>query len=124
MSPLAIVRVALDLPLPRLFDYCCADALADDVGYPISVPFGRGEKVGVIVAVLAESEQPADKLKHALAVLRDMPRLPPDWLALCEFCARYYQHPLGEVLTLALPPMLRKGKLPRKLKDKTTATQE
>lgn len=124
MSPLTIVRVALDLPLPRLFDYCCADALADDVGYRISVPFGRSEKVGVIVAVLAESEQPADKLKHAQAVLRDMPRLPPDWLALCEFCARYYQHPLGEVLTLALPPMLRKGKLPRKLKDKAAAAQE
>src|SRR5690606_31824514 len=60
----------------------------------------------------------------AQAVLRDMPRLPPDWLALCEFCARYYQHPLGEVLTLALPPMLRKGKLPRKLKGKAAAAQE
>jgi primosomal protein N' (replication factor Y) len=124
MSALPIVRVALDLPLPRLFDYFCAEALDDDVGYRVSVPFGRGEKVGVIVAVLSESDQPTDKLKHAQTVLRDMPRLPPDWLALCEFCARYYQHPLGEVLSLALPPMLRKGKLPRKLKDKATAKQD
>lgn len=113
-----ILRVALDVPLPRLFDYLCADAQEDDVGYRVSVPFGRGEKVGIIVAVLAESDQPADKLKAAQAILRDMPRLPADWLALCEFCARYYQHPLGEVMSLALPPMLRRGKLPRKLKDK------
>ncbi len=113
-----ILRVALDLPLPRLFDYTCVDALVDDVGYRVSVPFGRGEKVGVIVAVLDESDQPVDKLKAALTILRDMPRLPADWLAVTEFCARYYQHPLGEVMTLALPPMLRKGKLPRALKDK------
>ena len=118
MSTLPILRVALDAPLPRLFDYLCADARPDDVGYRVSIPFGRSEKVGLIVAVLDESDQTVDKLKHAHAVLRDMPRLPADWIALCEFCARYYQHPLGEVMALALPPMLRKGKLPRKLKDK------
>ena len=114
-----ILRVALDVPLPRLFDYLCANAHSDDIGYRVRIPFGRGEKVGVVVAVLTETDQPADKLKAAHEVLRDMPRLPPDWLALCEFCARYYQHPLGEVMSLALPPMLRKGKLPRKLKDKS-----
>jgi primosomal protein N' (replication factor Y) len=121
MSTQPILRVALDLPLPRLFDYLCADAQSSDVGYRVSVPFGRGEKVGVIVAVLDETDQPLDKLKSALAILRDMPRLPDDWLALCEFCARYYQHPLGEVMALALPPMLRKGKLPRIPKEKTGA---
>ena len=118
MSTLPILRVALDAPLPRLFDYLCADARPDDVGYRVSIPFGRSEKVGLIVAVLDESDQTVDKLKHAHAVLRDMPHLPADWIALCEFCARYYQYPLGEVMALALPPMLRKGKLPRKLKDK------
>lgn len=118
MSALPILRVALDAPLPRLFDYLCADARRDDVGYRVRIPFGRSEKVGLIVAVLDETEQALDKLKPAHEVLRDMPRLPPDWIALCEFCARYYQHPLGEVMALALPPMLRKGKLPRKLKDK------
>ncbi|HWU84333.1 MAG TPA: primosomal protein N', partial [Rhodocyclaceae bacterium] len=77
-----ILRVALDLPLPRLFDYRCADAQADDVGYRVRVPFGRGDKVGLVVAVLAASDQPADKLKAATEILRDMPRLPPDWIAL------------------------------------------
>ena len=44
-----------------------------------------------------------------------------EWLALCDFCARYYQTPLGEVTSFALPPMLRRGKLPRIGKPRHTA---
>ncbi len=115
---MTIIRVALDLPLPRLFDYLAADAIDSDVGRRAVVPFGRSEKIGLVIAVVETSDQPAEKLKPATAILRDMPPLPADWIALCEFCARYYQHPLGEALTLALPPMLRKGKLPRPVKEK------
>ena len=119
MSPAPqIVRVALDVPLPRLFDYRAEGLVGDEIGLRVKVPFGRGEKIGLILGLLAESDQPADKLKPVDEILRDMPPLPPHWIALTEFCARYYQHPLGEVMNFALPPMLRKGKLPRALKDK------
>jgi len=110
---MTFVRVALDVPLPRLFDYLAADAGAADVGKRVIVPFGNGSKVGVVTGVSNSTDQPADKLKPVEAILGDMPPLPADWLALCEFCSRYYQHPLGQVMTFALPPMLRKGKLPR-----------
>ncbi|RTL55605.1 MAG: primosomal protein N', partial [Rhodocyclaceae bacterium] len=111
--------MALDVPLPRLFDYRVEQALqGDEVGLRVRVPFGRGEKIGVVVALAEASDQPVDKLKTVTEVLRDMPPLPADWIALTEFCARYYQHPLGEVMNFALPPMLRKGKLPRPRKDK------
>ncbi len=113
---MSIVRVALDIPLPRLFDYLAPDSTESDIGLRVTVPFGRGSKVGVIVACLVSSEQPVDKLKAVTEILRDMPPLPPEWLALCEFCARYYQTPLGEVTSFALPPMLRRGKLPRRSK--------
>jgi replication restart DNA helicase PriA len=109
-----IVRVALDVPLLRGFDYLAADANADDVGRRVSVPFGRGERIGVILEVLAASELPPEKLKPAHAILRDAPPFPPDWLALADFCSRYYQHPIGEVIALALPPALRRrDALPR-----------
>ncbi len=108
-----IVRVALDVPLPRLFDYLAPDSDESDIGRRVDVPFGKASKTGVIVGLSADSEQPENKLKPVAAILRDMPALPPDWLALCEFCARYYQTPLGEVTSFALPPMLRRGKLPR-----------
>ena len=121
---MTVIRVALDLPLPRLFDYLAADAIAGDVGRRVVVPFGRGEKIGLVIAVVKTSDQPPEKLKPATAILRDMPPLPADWIALCEFCARYYQHPLGEALTLALPPMLRKGKLPKPVKEKPARAHE
>ncbi|MBX3675908.1 MAG: primosomal protein N' [Rhodocyclaceae bacterium] len=110
----SIVRVALDVPLPRGFDYLAQEANADDVGRRVSVPFGRSEKIGIILEVLAESDLPVEKLKRVRAILRDMPSFPPDWLALADFCSRYYQHPIGEVIALALPPALRRrNALPR-----------
>ena len=108
-----IVRVALDLPLPRLFDYLAPDSGEGDVGRRVTVPFGTGLRTGVIVELATASEQPDARLKEVTAILRDMPALPAEWLALCEFCARYYQTPLGEVTSFALPPLLRRGKLPR-----------
>lgn len=119
---MTILRVALDIPLPRLFDYTVTDAAPEDVGRCVRVPFGSGEKVGVIVAVAESSEH--DKLKPAGEILRGMPALPPDWLALAEFCSRYYQHPLGEVMAMALPPQLRRGKLPTARKSKNVPAAE
>ncbi|TBR07790.1 MAG: primosomal protein N' [Rugosibacter sp.] len=125
---MSIVRVALDLPLPRLFDYLAPEASTRDIGYRVSVPFGRNLRIGVIVDWIANSEQPIDKLKPVTAILRDIPPLPTNWLTLCEFCARYYQAPLGEVMAFALPPMLRRGKIPRlkkiKLSVASTTPQE
>ena len=116
-----IVRVALDLPLPRLFDYLASDSDQSDIGRRAKVPFGKGFKIGLVVALAATSDHPVEQLKPVVEILRDMPALPDDWLALCEFCARYYQAPLGEVTSLALPPMLRRGKLPRMPKRPTVA---
>lgn len=114
-----IVRVALDIPLPRVFDYLLPDTEDGHiVGYRATVPFGRGFKTGVIVGQATSSEQPISKLREVSAILRDMPPLPDEWLALCAFCAAYYQAPLGEVCAFALPPLLRRGKLPRATKPK------
>ena len=111
-----IVRVALDLPLPRLFDYLAPDSDESDIGRRVTVPFGTGLRTGMIIGLATASEQPDAKLKEVTAILRDMPALPAEWLTLCEFCARYYQMPLGEVTSFALPPLLRRGKLPRMTK--------
>ncbi|MBP9217847.1 MAG: primosomal protein N' [Sterolibacterium sp.] len=120
--PLSIVRVALDVPLPRLFDYLCDDVQTGDVGRCVRVPFGRGEKIGLIVALATDSTLAVEKLKPVIEVLRMLPALPPDWLALTAFCSRYYQQPLGEVMAMALPPYVRRGKLPAKRKEKTRAS--
>ena len=46
-----IVRVALPLPKPRLFDYLAAPETQPAVGRCVRLPFGAGEKTGVIVEV-------------------------------------------------------------------------
>ena len=113
-----IVQIALDVPLPRLFDYRLAGEVAEGViGRLVNAPFGRGMKVGVVVAEVSNSDQPDEKLKTA-ELIDALPALPADWLELCGFCARYYHHPLGQVTTFALPPLLRQGKKPRALKEK------
>ncbi len=119
-----ILRVALDIPLPRLFDYTVAEAQPTDIGRCVRVPLGNGEKIGIIVDLVATSEHEADKLRPAGEVLRGLPAMPRDWLELCEFCSHYYQHPLGEVMSMALPPYLRRGKLPAKRKEKLPANAQ
>jgi primosomal protein N' (replication factor Y) len=105
---MTILRVALDVPLPRLFDYACADASAGDVGRRVVVPFGSRAVVGLIVEVRATTDVPAAKLRDAGAILGDAPPLPSDWLELARFAADYYHRPLGEVIHAALPPRLRR----------------
>ncbi len=108
-----IVRVALPLPLPQVFDYLAADASAADVGRCVKVPFGRGERNGLIVGLACAADvdggiDPA-RLKTVLHIQRDVPPLPADWLELVAFVSRYYHAPLGEVVALALPPGLRRA---------------
>lgn len=108
-SPVA--RLALPVPLQRNFDYLAPGMGPDDVGRLVRVPFGKGEKTAVVLALPVASEVEPSRLKAIVSVLREVPALPRDWLALVEFAARYYHHPLGEALAVALPPGLRRAEL-------------
>jgi primosomal protein N' (replication factor Y) len=103
-----VLRVALDLPLHRLFDYLAEAASVADVGLRVRVPFGRGEKLGVIVAVVDDSDWPLEQLKPAGEILRDLAPLPRDFFGLCEFASTYYQAAFGEVVMQALPVGLKR----------------
>jgi primosomal protein N' (replication factor Y) len=105
-----ILRVALDVPLPKLFDYRSADATRADIGYRVLVPFGKKRLVGVIWDVATKSKVPDSRLRSVEKILRDVTPLPREWLALVEFCSGYYHGPLGEAVAAALPPRLRTAK--------------
>ncbi|EXI74877.1 MAG TPA: primosomal protein N' [Candidatus Accumulibacter phosphatis] len=105
-----VVRVALDLPLRRLFDYRCADdqqLSSADVGYRVRVPIGQRQRIGIIVAVGVASDLADAELRPVLEVLRDQHPLPDAWFRLTRFCASYYQAPLGQVMLATLPGRLR-----------------
>jgi len=106
-----IFRVALDTPLRRLFDYLAPapGAVEPSVGARVRVPFGRQRRVGIISAIADKSEVPAGRLKPILEVLDRAPVLDAALHGLLHRAAEYYHHPLGEVLSSALPRALRLG---------------
>ena len=112
-----ILRVALDTPLRRLFDYLPAKEGRHEprVGARVRVPFGRQRLVGVIHSFAASSELPREKLKPVLEVLDAEPVFDERVLGLLEFAAQYYHHPLGEVFASALPKLAREGASARAL---------
>ncbi len=106
LSPV-FVRVALDHPLPTLFDYRCDAAEVPQPGTLVSVPFGKRQVVGLVCEVTAHSDVPADRLREVGAICRACPPLSKEWLELAGFAADYYQRGLGEVALPALPQALR-----------------
>ncbi|MGK9065925.1 primosomal protein N' [Stutzerimonas chloritidismutans] len=108
----SILRLALPSPLRRLFDYLPPSGASEAAlkpGVRLRVPFGRRDVVGVLIEVASESEVPEAKLKPALELLDVRPALPSALFKLCRWTAQYYQHSLGDILSWALPVLLRQG---------------
>ncbi|ANE57160.1 primosomal protein N' [Methylomonas sp. DH-1] len=108
-----ILKVATPVPLERIFDYLPpegCDAADLRPGSRVLVPFGRRRQVGVLLAVASDSDVAVERLKPALAVLDPAPLLSETDLKLLHWAARYYHHPLGEVLAAAFPVALRQGR--------------
>lgn len=108
-----ILKVAAPVPLERIFDYLPpqdCDGRSLRPGSRVLVPFGNRRQVGVLLAVAADSEVAVERLKPAIAVLDQTPLLAETDLKLLHWAARYYHHPLGEVMAAAFPVALRQGK--------------
>ncbi|MCU0805709.1 MAG: primosomal protein N', partial [Burkholderiales bacterium] len=100
--------MALDVPLPQLFDYALSDGDEAMPGARVVVPFGTRRVVGIVVEIADTSDVGPERLRSVLAVARDAPPLSAQWMALARFAADYYQRPLGEAMLAALPPRLRR----------------
>lgn len=107
------VKVALDVPLPTLFDYWFdaeTENARDLAGRRVVVPFGRRDLVGLVLATTDNTGVDPARIKPLRNVLRDVPPLLPRWLDLMRFCASYYQYPLGAAALSALPAGLKSAK--------------
>ena len=101
-----ILKIALDIPLDRLFDYL-SDGLIVHVGQRVLAPFGRRRQIGVVVAMADTSDFPIEKLKPIIQAFTDEVPLSAELLSLIKFSADYYQYPFGQALLSALPARLR-----------------
>ena len=93
----AVVRVALPVPLPTLFDYLPpADGTAVVAGARVLVPFGRRRQVGVVVDPAVPAAVAADKLKPIAAVLDPAPLLDTELMQTLAWAADYWLGAPGE----------------------------
>lgn len=105
-----IVSVAVPCPLYRTFDYQLANSLAASTilpGMRVRVSFGRQKLVAIILEEKTETDVPAAKLKPVSALLDSTSVISPEIFKLLTWAARYYVHPLGDVMQTALPVYLR-----------------
>jgi primosomal protein N' (replication factor Y) len=140
MTEPQVFRVALDMPLRRVFDYLApqepvparpetapgaatvmpgatpklefgraSPAGVLQPGMRVRVPFGRQRLVGVVMEVADSSDLPADRLKPILEVLDPQPILDAAAVGLLTWAAEYYHHPIGAVVSAAMPKALRLG---------------
>ena len=104
-----IYRVAVPAPLCTLFDYAAPSDVdtAPLPGTRLRVPFGRSQKLGILIETRDHTDVPRDKLRRVSAVLDSAPCLDAATLNLMDFASRYYVYPIGEALHHALPVALR-----------------
>lgn len=105
-----ILRVAVNVPLAREFDYRPPPGPLPAPGSRVRVPFGRRTETGIVLGYAESSEFSGGRLKQAAAALDEAPLLSAEDLALIRFTSDYYHHPIGEVAASALPAALRAGK--------------
>jgi len=104
-----ILKIAIPAPLTQIFDYLPVSNEALKPGVRVKVPFGRRTMVGILLEVGNESSYPMNKLRKIIEVLDPEPILSKEAIALARWMSDYYHHPIGEVMMLLLPTLLRKG---------------
>ena len=107
-----ILELALAVPLARSFDYLPPldyDLSHLQVGMRLKVPFGRQIKIGVLLAIKTQSGFNLEKLRPALEVIDQQSLLTQDDVQFLLWASQYYHHPVGEVMSAALPALLRQG---------------
>lgn len=112
MTGMTVLKVAVAAPVYSVFDYlppsgCDPGRLI--CGVRLRVPFGRGERCGVLMQVASESQLQTNRLKRVREVLDDKALFSAEDISLLCWAADYYRYPLGEVFAAALPARLRKG---------------
>ena len=106
-----VVRVAVPVPLADVFDYLAPPGGSPAPGTRVRVPFGpRGERVGIVVEHSGASALAPAKLKPIREVLDASAPLGAELMQSLRWAADYYHHPIGEVLSHALPAVLRQGR--------------
>ena len=101
-----ITEVAIPVPLHNTFDYLCKEKVG--IGSRVKVPFGNKKVTGIVLSHKDKSS--FKKLREVEEVIDHEVLLSKEILEFLSWSANYYHHPIGEVLSNAIPKNLRNGK--------------
>jgi len=105
------LRVAVPVPVAEGFDYRWPGPLPPPLpGTRVRVPFGRGERIGIVIEAQGGRRVEDSALKYVREVLDQEPLIDGELMRSLEWAAAYYHHPIGDVLAQALPGLLRQGR--------------
>ena len=118
-----IIEVAIPVPLHNTFDYLCKETVG--IGSRVQVPFGNKKVTGIVLSHKDKSS--FTKLREVEEVIDQEVLLSKEILTFLSWSANYYHHPIGEVLSNAIPKNLRNGKpavikKPSELHDKVSSS--
>ncbi|MBT8452299.1 MAG: primosomal protein N' [Deltaproteobacteria bacterium] len=101
------VEVALPVPLRKLFTYDVPAKLRGSLkpGSRVAVPFSRRKLAGFVVAGREELPEGVSRALPVAGLLESEPVFSPELLRFLGRAAKYYMHPLGEVLRAAAPAL-------------------
>jgi primosomal protein N' (replication factor Y) len=113
-------KVAVDAPLPGLLTYELPHELVSNSqvcrGAAVLVPLGRRTVNGLLIEATKDAGE--YKLKTIIDLNPGRPTLSPHFIKWLEWLSRYYVYPIGQVVSLAYPPLARSVK---KRKSKRSA---
>ena len=100
--------VAVSAPVRGSFQYRVTSQTVQR-GSRVRVPFGNRKVEGVVLSLEYDAIIDAARTKNIIDCHDIRDNVPESVLKLCEWAANYYLHPIGEVMSAALPKMIRQG---------------
>ncbi len=97
------IEIAVPLPVHNTYTYKVPERLQPmvETGKRVLAPFGRRRVTGYILG--PGNLDDAAELKEIIEILDEAPLFPPTMIAFFKWMADYYIHPIGEVISEALP---------------------
>ena len=95
------------------FTYAVPERMNLEPGQRVAVPFGAGEKEGIVAALAEEAPSglAPEKIRAVLRPLEDYAAVPPELMTLARQMAEEAHCPLAETLRLMIPAQMRGGRV-------------
>ena len=102
-----ILKVALDVPVNKLFDYISNDSKIK-IGQYVKVPFGNRSLIGICCEISNKTQIESNKLKTIINIDSEV-IFDTLMLKLLNFVSDYYHHPIGQTIMSVVPSRIKKN---------------